>query len=1640
MRSAVLLLLIAGVACPLVVGYHVDPVRANWSGWTGHQAPNNRVSQVLTINFDELDSASGAYCELFAGTRGAGGQYHVTVLSYPGGFRIGSGVADGNVDHQWTKFKIGVEVPDSIVKGKQLELRFTRGGSDSIQFYWAEGDKYPWGWLMRAEVPYAGQDLAMRVMARMDAIDSLDFGADEASWYVLDYSGHPCPWPDVDSLADLAKTARVKTVRLDLDWRLLQPDSAGQWDTVLLDSSVRTFANSAGCRILALTGCPPGWASTRLDTNGWGQPEWRSSPPRGLEHGVNSDSNCVARFLRRLIVYCDRKQYPIHDWEVLNEVNSEGTSPSSGSMWQHPNRYYAGDSVVVTDTVGPGIHPMCSLYVRMAVVMDSVLRLDPDHSDDRIAVNSVNFVNTPDPNAPRYAGKAWLREFYDVVRECNLPHFWDAISVHPYEETLPPYPPTIWPFGPSEFEAHAETLRSIMREHGDYGELWNTEFSMPGLFWWTDTSDPHYMDIVTTPQQDADYCCEAFTTAEGMKGLPGGAFDRNYWWFLRQPPLWGSGCWGLMDSALNIHPSFYAFKQTAEQLAGKRFNGRVMTGDAATDAHVRMYEFETNDTLHRRTWVCWRNWGSPGDGQPPPTSPVPLPVRNDTLQLDSLAYTDIGQPMQVTADADGWLRIGMATRPAFVTETKAASRPELVVDSFLVMPQQPQVGKEMGFAAFVTNRGRATPDSVWYKLLCDDAPVCSVPGASIGSGASDSLTVIGCVVPSWMRGQHLFRLEINPGQKFVEKDGMDDNDGYSRNTVVWSPVGDLIGVFDGSHSNEPLALLRLESHAMEVDTTGQTPCDSARLVQWWYGLNDTVVHGGDTTAWFCVNQETTFDTTCRYLSGQGKYKLFVQLKDSWSVSDLIPDTTHPFVVFDTTPPAGSVVINAGARFAPSATCTLRLAACDSASGVCEMRFMNRPRVNLVKNGTFAQTDGSWSFSGGGYDSLLHMGLLSVSPSAESKARQFVPAESISAHYGDSCVLEANIMALMHDGDATGDVSFWYYSTRQDTSLHDTLWSLVDSACYSGDLLSLTGRYNLATRFLLVPPAADSGWVWRGGMVKVRAQGVESGTGNVWSDNVALNLFQPQSGYTWWGAYDTLAAWSMGGAAGQHVIRALYIDSAGTENEVAFADTVILDTTPPFVHISLPQPGQYVSHTVEITGWAYDSIVATRDTWFASRRLFYRHQDSTNWLPVTPDSVSYSPAYKNENALFGPAVHLGYWNTGSLPIGNYYVKASDDDSAGHSSNHVTWVVVSNGGMGGNSCGGPEGGGTGLGEGSIYVGSASGQVLHLSDDMDSLDCFTVSDSGSQAYVTAILETKDDSLIILDARNKRIHKLHRNGQKGRRLVSGLSLPIDVTKDDNDNFWLVDKALDRIGKFRWDGTLVFTRGGPGRDSTNLDSPEAITVKGSLVYVADEKNDRIAVWDTSGDYQGSIRGDFANPTAVMVTDSGTVYLTDGSDGKVKGITPLGGSIVAITASGGSKLRGLVLSENGHSVFTLAAQPNTVYKLRIQSDDSTPGGVQSGGKLNLPKLLSLAQPFPNPARTRLNISYALPRQTRVSVKLYDIAGKLVTTLASGDQKPGYYNLTWNRQDAKGRSCACGVYFCTLSAENKRFSRKVVLTE
>jgi hypothetical protein len=118
-KGAVLLLLVSGVAFPLVVGFHVEPVCVSQSGWTQRLYPNNYVSQVLTINFDELDSTAGAYVELFAGAEGNGGAYTATV--FDGNTQLMYSAGDKVPDHGWVKFK-NWNTQVAFTKGKTVTI------------------------------------------------------------------------------------------------------------------------------------------------------------------------------------------------------------------------------------------------------------------------------------------------------------------------------------------------------------------------------------------------------------------------------------------------------------------------------------------------------------------------------------------------------------------------------------------------------------------------------------------------------------------------------------------------------------------------------------------------------------------------------------------------------------------------------------------------------------------------------------------------------------------------------------------------------------------------------------------------------------------------------------------------------------------------------------------------------------------------------------------------------------------------------------------------------------------------------------------------------------------------------------------------------------------------------------------------------------------------------------------------------------------------------------------------------------------------------------------------------------------------------------------------------------------------------
>ncbi|HLA40071.1 MAG TPA: FlgD immunoglobulin-like domain containing protein, partial [Candidatus Glassbacteria bacterium] len=62
----------------------------------------------------------------------------------------------------------------------------------------------------------------------------------------------------------------------------------------------------------------------------------------------------------------------------------------------------------------------------------------------------------------------------------------------------------------------------------------------------------------------------------------------------------------------------------------------------------------------------------------------------------------------------------------------------------------------------------------------------------------------------------------------------------------------------------------------------------------------------------------------------------------------------------------------------------------------------------------------------------------------------------------------------------------------------------------------------------------------------------------------------------------------------------------------------------------------------------------------------------------------------------------------------------------------------------------------------------------------------------------------------------------------------------------------------------------------------------------------------------------------------------------------------------------------------------------------------------------------------------------VKLAVYDLRGRRVTTLLSGERGEGIYSLQWDGRDSSGRRVASGVYFLRLTAGEVTHVRKIVL--
>ena len=103
-----------------------------------------------------------------------------------------------------------------------------------------------------------------------------------------------------------------------------------------------------------------------------------------------------------------------------------------------------------------------------------------------------------------------------------------------------------------------------------------------------------------------------------------------------------------------------------------------------------------------------------------------------------------------------------------------------------------------------------------------------------------------------------------------------------------------------------------------------------------------------------------------------------------------------------------------------------------------------------------------------------------------------------------------------------------------------------------------------------------------------------------------------------------------------------------------------------------------------------------------------------------------------------------------------------------------------------------------------------------------------------------------------------------------------------------------------------------------------------------------------------------------------------------------------------------------------------------------PDMVTGEDPMPLPDATFLSQNYPNPFNPVTNIGFGLKEQGRISLRIYDAAGRLVTTLIDESRPAGNYTADWNGRGTNDRAVSIGVYFYRLTTKEFEETRKMIL--
>ena len=100
-----------------------------------------------------------------------------------------------------------------------------------------------------------------------------------------------------------------------------------------------------------------------------------------------------------------------------------------------------------------------------------------------------------------------------------------------------------------------------------------------------------------------------------------------------------------------------------------------------------------------------------------------------------------------------------------------------------------------------------------------------------------------------------------------------------------------------------------------------------------------------------------------------------------------------------------------------------------------------------------------------------------------------------------------------------------------------------------------------------------------------------------------------------------------------------------------------------------------------------------------------------------------------------------------------------------------------------------------------------------------------------------------------------------------------------------------------------------------------------------------------------------------------------------------------------------------------------------------------GDPVSLAATPVLRPAFPNPFNPQTTIAFDLPNEMAVSLRIYDMSGRLVDVLLDGDiVAQGRNEVVWRGRDMTGRVVSAGVYFYRLEAGSYSETKRMVLVK